>query len=309
MSKNNLKLAILLVILMAFAYAYRGPLKDFRDNLGKPRNFLKKVNIEQLDKIEITKGEETVSLEKYDSKWKVGGTKDFYTDDSSAGNLIESLKEAAEISRLELASDNEDNRDNFQIGSEGIGVKLYSGGNMLSDFIIGKLATDYTSTYVSQAGNPEIYSIGVNLYTPFSQNEWRDDTIFNIEKDKISKLRFQYPNREFTVEKQDGKWQGTLPYSFLVSGEKLDPILDIMSKLYAQDIPEQKFEGTDLEKHLIIVEAVGEGIDNTLMIGKVVASETTGEKLYYAKRGDSDNIYLVSQEVRDELNKYIWQLQ
>lgn len=34
-----------------------------------------------------------------------------------------------------------------------------------------------------------------------------------------------------------------------------------------------------------------------------------GEELYYAKKGDSDNIYLITKEQRDELDKQIKDLE
>ena len=117
----------------------------------------------------------------------------------------------------------------------------------------------------------------------------------------------QYPDREFAIEKvKNGdkeEWQGTLPYKFKVSEEKINKILNIMTSLRATRIPEQKFEGTGLEKHLIIVEASGDDVDSVLMVGDTYKDGE--EELYYAKRGDSDNIYLITKEQRDELDKTI----
>ena len=132
--------------------------------------------------------------------------------------------------------------------------------------------------------------------------EWRDLTIFSTAEEKIKKIRFQYPNREFTVEFKDDKWGGILPEKFTVNKGKIDKIAQIMSNLKAVEIPEQTFENTGLEKHLIIVEAAGEAIDNVLMIGN------NRDGLYYAKKGESDNIYLIDKSDRDELDKWIWQL-
>jgi hypothetical protein len=136
----------------------------------------------------------------------------------------------------------------------------------------------------------------------FEQAEWRDLTIFSSAKEKINKIRFQYPNREFTVEFKNDKWSGVLPEKFTVNQEKIGKIAQIMSSLKAREIPEQTFKNTGLEKHLIIIEAAGEAIDNVLMVG---ASQGG---LSYAKRGESDNIYLIDKSARDELDKWIWQL-
>lgn len=173
----------------------------------------------------------------------------------------------------------------------------------MADFVIGKAGSDYMSAYISQPNTNNTYAVMVNLYDTFNQNDWRDKIIFSSEKDKIAKVRFQYPGREFVMEKDGESWTGKTPYKFKVDSKKIDEILDVMSDLSAVKIPEQNFTGTGLEKHLIIAQATGEGVDNTLMIGT-----ENEDGLYYAKKGNSDNIYLISKEQRNELNKQIWQL-
>ena len=85
-----------------------------------------------------------------------------------------------------------------------------------------------------------------------------------------------------------------------------------MSNLSSAEIPEQTFEGTGLENHEMIVQATGEELDHVLMIGGMKQLENEDdeeeEKLYYAKKGDSDNIYLIREDQKDELQKQIWQL-
>ena len=81
-----------------------------------------------------------------------------------------------------------------------------------------------------------------------------------------------------------------------------------MSNLSTVQIPAQTFEGTGLEKHTIIIQVMGDDIDNTLMIGDVKSIDAEGEdELYYVKKGSSDNIYLITKEQRDELERKIWQ--
>lgn len=317
MNKKNLILGGVLIFLIVLAYAYQGPLKKWQANLGKPSNFLAKAETQKIDKMEIIKGGETTVLEKKDERWKVNPGeifasrisqgKDFYVNRGVSENLIKKLEEAR-IAKLELVSVNKDKRKEFGI-EDGVNVKLFQENKEMVNFIVGKSGNDYLSTYLALSEGGNIYSVPVNLFDIFNQDDWRDWTVFSSDKDKIAKIRFQYPNREFTVEKKDGKWIGAAPYKFIVKNEKIDEILDIMSDLTAVAIPEQNFVGTGLEKNLIIVQATGEGVDNTIMIGNHSASSGQDEGgRYYAKNGNSDNIYLITKEQRDELDKYIWQL-
>jgi hypothetical protein len=302
MNKKTLILGGALIILIALAYIYQGPLRQWRANLGKPDNFLAKIDTEQISKMEIIKDSQTTILERESEKWKVGGTNDFYVKDSVIDNAIQSLKKAAE-GELRLVSSNKEKKSVFKTDESGIRVKLYQAGELAADFIIGKTGSDFVSTYISLPDADNTYAVKANLFSSFNQNEWRDRTIFSSDKEKIAKIRFQHPNREFAVEKVEGIWQGTSPYKFDVDENKIDKILNIMSNLTAVKIPEQNFEGTGLDKRDIIVQATGEGIDNTIMIG-----DENDEGYYYAKRADSDNIYLISKWQRDELNKQIWEL-
>ena len=95
-------------------------------------------------------------------------------------------------------------------------------------------------------------------------------------------------------------WKGVSPYIFSVDEAKVSEVLEAVSALTAIDIPEQTFAGTGLDKNLIIVQVKGPGIDNTIMLGD---SNENGD--YYAKKADSDNIYLVASLVNDALDKQI----
>lgn len=302
MTNKNIKLGIVLVILAALAWVYQGPFQDWKENRGQPKNFLAKVDVSEINKIEVARGGVITILEKQNDKWHIGGTKDFFIKDSVASAMVSALETAVKA-EIELAGENQDKKAEFMTDEvNGIGLKLYRGEALAADFIVGKSAPDYLGAYVSKKDTDKTYSIKAGLSGAFNQPEWRDDTIFAVAKEKIAKIRFQYPDREFTVEKIDNAWQGTLPYKFEVSEEKINKISDIMSNLSAAQIPDQNFSATGLDKHLIIIQASGEGIDNTLMAGEASSDD---ENLYYAKRGNSDNIYLITKEQRDELDKTI----
>ena len=312
MSKKNLILGGVLIIMVAAAYIYQGPWKDWRASADRADNFLSGLGVDAITAIKISRfGDETI-LEKAGDRWKIGGTRGFYADNNRVGQALSGLQAAAKA-EMRLVSKNETMKPQFQTDDmTGVKVALFEGDTELAVFTVGKLAIDFTSTYIS-AGGAETYSCAANLSYVLSQQDWYDRTIFAADKGKIDKIRFQYPAREFTItEVAEGdyedtennedaektrKWEGIDPYKFRVEAEKVGPILDIMSNLTAADIPAQTFEGTGLEKNLIIIQATGEGTDNTLMIG-----DDNGEGLYYTKKGDSDNIYLITEDQKNELD-------
>lgn len=312
MNKKILILGGVLIVLIILAYAYQGPLKKWQNNLGKPKNILANIDVDKIDRIEITSTGNSVILSRINwagsqlasiqpDKWKYNNSKDFYVDPAIMIKTLTSLDQA-KTSELELVSNNAGRKSEFKIDDTGLTVKIYRGEKEIVNFIVGGRASNYDGSYISTSISPAVYLVKPDLRDAFEQTEWRDLTIFSNISAEIKKVRFQYPNREFTVERQDDKWTGVLPEKFTINKAKIDKIAQIMSDLKAVKIPEQTFTGTGLEKHLIIIEATSENIDNVLMIGD------SQNGLSYAKRGESDNIYLIDKSDRDELDKWIWQL-
>lgn len=286
------------MVLIVAAYAYQGPIKKWQAGLGKPNNFLAKAQLSKMDKIEISREGKTATLEKQGDKWKVGGTKGFYVSKANTDEMMNALIEAQK-SGLELVSANKMKKNDFETGDKGIKIKLFVSNKAAVDFTVGKPAGEAGGNYVSRDAVAETFLVKADLYRIFSRPDWRELTVFASDKDSIAKLRLQYPDREIIVEKKNGKWEMFKPRKE-VKAEKLEQLLDIMSSLAAVKIPEQTFKGTGLEKHAIIVQATGEGVDNTIMIG-----DKSKEGLYYAKPGANDNIYLISKSNRDELDKKV----
>ncbi len=298
MNTKNLKLFLLLIVLAAAAYAYQGPYQDWREKSRKPKNMFSALDAEKISKISIASAGKTTELERLDGRLRVGGSKGFFVRQDIADDVLKKLKEAG-TSDLSVASVNPDKKSDFQLEDPNVlRISLFEGDATTSEFLVGGAGSDFTSAYVALPDIKEIYRLNVNLRSLFDREEWRDTTIFSSDREKITKIRFQYPTREFTVEKKDGSWQGTIPKKFEVKAEKLEEILAIMSNLTSQGIPDQSFNKTGLEKSAIIVQATGEGVDNTIMIGK-----EDGKERYFAKRSDSDNIYLVSKEQVRSLDK------
>jgi hypothetical protein len=139
----------------------------------------------------------------------------------------------------------------------------------------------------------------------FNKGGWRDKTILASDVTKINKIRIQKAKDQFSVEKKDGQWVAQVNGKEVkLNQEKVDEIVALMANMAAAEIPEQKFDGTDLDKNLLIIQASGEGIDNTLMVGK-----SNGQDMYFVKSSKSDNIYLIPTAVKEKLDTNIKNLQ
>jgi hypothetical protein len=302
MTKKNLILGGILIVLVALAWAYQGPFKKWQTGIGKPKNFLAGIEMDKIDKIEVAKLQSTTTIEKTGNGWKISGTKDFYAKASDVASLITALKEA-EIANMEIVSENVNKKGEFSTDEEsGVRLKLSESNTIKADFIIGKMGNDYASSYISKLNDNKTYFIKTNLTSMVGVEDWRDNIILTGDKTKITKIRFQYPDRQFTIEKKGEKWSVNTPKPTELKTEKVDEILTLMTTLSAAKIPDQIFKGTGLEKSRIIIQATGDGIDNTIMVG----NESTKDKdMYFAKRSSSDNIYLISSDERIKLDKKV----
>jgi hypothetical protein len=299
MNKKTYILGVVFIILLGLFFAYE-PFLNYRQNYGKPKNFFSSIKLSDIDKIEINRQGKIIVLEGHGNIWKIGGTKDFYVDTAALTALKNNLADAAKA-KFEIISEKREKQTDFETTAEiGAQIKLSSGEKVLADFILGKNGNDYSSSYLSLPGGDITYIIKTALSIPDNNSGWYAKEIFKFDKEKINKIRFQYPDRQFSIEKINNVWEGVSPYKFKINNEKLTSTIDILSELQAVDIPKQNFSGTGLEKHPVIVQVVGDGIDSTIMLG---GQDEEGR--YFAKKGDSDNIYLVAETVKKELDKKI----
>lgn len=298
MSKKNLILAGVLVVLALLAYVYQGPLRNWQKSLDKPNNFLASIKFENITAIEVINNGQITKIEKQGDQWKIAAANGFTVSQEITQKLSEQINNLAKA-EIELTSNNKNNKKDYQTDENGLEIKIYNQDKKIADFIVG--STSQNSNYISESGSDQTYLFKTDARSFFADTDsWYNKTIFVGKSEDINRIRFQYPNSEFTVEKNSKKWAGILPYKFNVNDKKLAKTLDIMSNLIAVKVPPQVFQGTGLEKHLIIIQASGIGINNTLMIG-----EKNKDGNYFAKKSDSDNLYLITKEQRDELVKKI----
>jgi hypothetical protein len=296
MSKKNIILGIILVVLVAFAWAWTGPLKNLQAKKNQEKNFLAGISAVQINKVIINNGGKTVELDKNGDTWMIAGEKKFSIDKEAVSGLNSVLSQVGTLP-VEAISTNADKKSFFGTDDKGLKVEVSQNGANFN-FVVGKATTDNSGTYLSSPDAGITYRIALDLNSVFGRAEWRDSSVFSFIPERSNKLRFQYPAQQFTVEKISNKWAGTKPYKFNVADEKVGAVLSVLASLKAAKIPAQTFANTGLEKHSFILQDTGEGFDNTLMVGNC-----TGDNLCYAKTAASDNIYLIKKSEFDALAK------
>lgn len=304
-----------MLILIVGSWLFNGPIKEWQAEWSKPKNFFAELDFALINQIEITEGEESMKLVLTDNRWLIDGTKDFFVVEETM-EMIKTSLEKARDAELELVGENPDKKGDFSTGETGVQIKLRQGETVLFDFVQGSASDDFTGSYFSEAEQDKTFFVPANLNNAFVRDDWFDKTIFAFAEEKVNRVRFQYPKTEFMVEKKEDNvkstedetlyfWEGTEPYQFRVDDEKIKNIINSLSSLEASSIPAQTFEGTGLEKNLIIVEvSLDDESSHTIMVG-ISPNEEADTVEFFAKRGDSDNIYMIRKDIRDSLDTTI----
>jgi hypothetical protein len=288
MSKKNIILGIILIVLVAFAWIYNGPFKNWQQSKNQEKNFLAGISAAEVSKVIINNNGKTAELDKSGSTWTIFGEKKFDVD-SSAVTALNSILSEIGSSPIETISTNASNKNTFGTDDKGLKIEIVQAGKDFN-FIAGHATPDSSGTYISEPNSNKTYQLALDLNSVFGRDDWRNLSLFSFIGERSEKVRFQYPNQQFTLQKTNNNWAGVLPKKFVVTNDKVNSLLDALSALKAAKIPAQTFAGTGLEKHSFILEASGEGFDNTLMVG-----DCTKDNLCYAKTAANDNIYLINK--------------
>lgn len=287
--------------LLILAYFYQGPYQDWKDKEGE--TLLPGVTSEDIVAADIEKNATTtVSLTRDEEGWRLADSKEFYVAEGVGEELNVALSGLLEESVQTVSADPERKRE-FSVDDSGVKLVLHYGEEgeeerQQAEFRVGNVGPQPETSYVSRSEQEETYLVESPLAETVQRDRWGDPLVFDDEPEDVERVRFQYPDREFTVTREEEGWTFDSSYAGSVSSEEMEEVVNMMTYLTASDIPEQDFEDTGLDKHLIIVEASGEDMSNTLMVG-----EENEEGLYYAKAGKSDNIYLITEEQKDLLDR------
>lgn len=285
---KNIILTLILIVLASAAWAYQGPFQDWQRQRRLPQNFLKLKG--EITKFEIDNGKTKIALAREGEQWRVSGQEGkFYANANEMEPLLETLNGLGKT-ELEVASKNSAKQADFKVAGEAaLKVTLKSGKGEVK-FNVGKGTQDFRGSYIGRDGDENTYRLNsANLEQLLNRPEWRDLSLFDLAAKQPTSLRLQYPDREVKLALRDGEWQaeaGKRKYE----KEQMDKLAGTLVGLTAVEIPKQDFRPTGLDKPAMIIQFKGEGFDQTLMLGRKGPNNA-----YYAKRADSDNIYLISE--------------
>lgn len=216
---NTKTLIILLVVLGAILVITELTKREDRSF----RSQLVDIDTAQVTKIEIIPkigGGDMITMTRNGYDWKLeSGGKVYQQDNATIRNI---LTELARLRVERVAATGRDKWTELEVtDSTATRIKLYNDDDLLSDLYLGKFsysqpeqANPYQRqqarmfTHVWPAEDEKVYVVEgfIKMNIQPKVDSYRAKILCNVDPQKITRVKFDYPDLDFTVEKTDSVW-------------------------------------------------------------------------------------------------------
>jgi len=199
---------IIVVIIAILVYIFSNP----NGTLGIGNNSFAIENIEDINQIKISRGENTVSLEKLDENWMVNAS--YHVNKRT---LITFLEVLSRIDILAPASKAENQTIASKLKQDGILVEIYKNQRIRKKYYVSSPDISSAKTYMMLYKSSEPYIVHIPGHNTFiaawfiaDEYFWRDKTVFNLSPQDIQRIQVNYPyseNKSFTINTSTGEFK------------------------------------------------------------------------------------------------------
>jgi len=120
------------------------------------------------------------------------------------------IRTTNEMVLTDLISVNPAKREKFNVDTiKGTVIQFFGGGEVLSDFILGRIGQDFSHTYVRRQGSDSVFLAGGRFAGMYSKAppQWMDRQVFDFEPRELVQLRWKYPDQETRlVRTEEGRY-------------------------------------------------------------------------------------------------------
>lgn len=292
------KVLIVFAALLIFIIIVEQPDSEASKRRKSSKFFLPKLVIEEIQKIQISKGSDKIILEKKDGSWRVSNGRQFPADTNKVANFLKSLHSLKQTS---LVSKNPDRKEIYFVDEKnGIHINLWDIKNLSSaDFYSGKYLAD--GQFIRRGDSANVYQTSPILapYLLMDKDGWKDKTLLKVDENEVSKISLKSPESEIALEKTTaGKWRMTKPKEGYADSLAIRTLFEQLKNMEAESFADS-VEGSQADfedpDYSISVDFTDKSI-RTVSFSKLEENEK-----YFAKTGDNVFVYLVSKESLDKI--------
>ncbi|CAB1075234.1 hypothetical protein D1AOALGA4SA_3054 [Olavius algarvensis Delta 1 endosymbiont] len=173
---------LVLVIVVLSVYLYQRSADRTQYELPE----IPAVNEKELTKLEITKGETVLVLNKKDDKWYIAPA-DFPTDANRVKDMLDAIKD---FNLTALVSESK-NYNLYELDQgQKISVKASQGDQLKLEFDVGKTASSFRHTFVRPSGEDRVFHARGNLKNAFdvTVDSLRDKSVLTLKAEDIQEF-------------------------------------------------------------------------------------------------------------------------
>lgn len=205
---STVKLIVLLgllvgVYMMVNIFTDKSRSKSFREELVK-------INSDEVSRIKITSSDGNVEVFKQDTTWKVK-INDARSVDARESAVTGFLSSLETIRPGAITTKKKEKWGDYQVDSTGTLVEVFEGDDKTLDIVIGRFTMsgrNSYSTFVRLSEDNEVYTADNFMGAGLTRTNagFRETKLFQLNKDSIEQITFNYPDSSFVLGKQNDKW-------------------------------------------------------------------------------------------------------
>lgn len=212
--------------------------------------------VNDVAKIEITKGSDHVTIQRADNNWQIA-EKDNYPADLA--KIKEVVMKIAAFTTVEAKTKKAENygklnvEDPTQEDTKSIQVSLKDGSNNeLANVIVGRMETgSFTTvgqdkTYVRKANDPQVWLVKGGLVVDEAASDWATEEILNIESSRVKKVEIIHDGKKQVIIDKEKPGNGDFMLANIPKGKEpksqsgLAQVARAMEKLRMLDVQNAK---------------------------------------------------------------------
>jgi hypothetical protein len=299
-------LGAILLGLIAFALLFEIPSEKYGQS-SKEMNqyFLRDVLVDQISKIEISKGEQKTTLQKSGQIFLVKEQQNFPASPDLTKSFIEGL---IDLKIGTLISSNAEKQDQFGVTADGgTRVKVFIEDDEKINFIAGNEG-ESGGVYIRKEGSNDVYLAKTNITADLSRNSdaWRDMTILIFDSSKVKQVVFKSGDKKAAyTKKEDGSWQkdGTdLTETTTPASSDFTDTYSELSNLKGSSIEALKnlesYNLTEGKEEIKVYIGFDDGSSKTVLISKK-------DQDYFTKNTEKEVIFKIGDSIVEQIKKLL----
>ena len=295
MSRSFAGMGVVALILILLVIVFANPFKDSIRKSKTPEGALwEGVVADRADQIQLeTGGAVPVMLSREGGGWVVESQGSFPADTTAVSSMLRAVRNAVSTG---IVSTNPENRSKFQVDSLGVRVTLSGGGSKLLAFTLGKVGTDFTTSYVRPEESNQVHVVrGINRNLFSRPQGFRDRTLFRFDPAAVQSVNLFTPDGSWEVLRGDTAWALSRPGGSPVAAKdtEIDAVLRSLSNLSADGFAEaavlETQTGLESPAYIVTVRFSG-GDESAILVGK-----KNEKNQFYTARLDRGVVYLLGE--------------